>query len=80
MRVLINRFHPKGQDALMKLLPMDEKRNLLQQEIHSRNLSPLLNQDQENLERIHYSWFKEPLTEISSYWRSFAASALLKSR
>jgi hypothetical protein len=58
LRVLINRYNPKAGNALLKFLPKEEAQAINSQEIRSTDLTPILQQPQKTLEKIHYSWIK----------------------
>lgn len=62
LRVLINRYNAKAGQALLKFLPEDERQSVLNQNIHSTDVLPLLMQPQQLMERVHYSWI-QPLLE-----------------
>ncbi len=60
LRVLINRFNPKAGNSLLKFFSPEEAQAVMNQDIRSTDLAPILQQPQKSLSRIHYSWI-EPL-------------------
>lgn len=62
LRVLINRYHSKEGHALLKFLPEEERQSVMDQEVSSMDLTPILEQPQKALAKIHYSWI-QPLEE-----------------
>lgn len=63
LRVLINRYNPRMGEALLRLLPEDEARAILSQNIRSQDIAPLLYQPQRLIEHMHYSWLKPVIFE-----------------
>lgn len=61
-RVLVNRYHPKSAEALLKFLPRDQLTDISSVHIHSDDLRPILQHPQNAISRIHYSWIK-PLVD-----------------
>lgn len=64
LRTLINRYDPKEQEALLKFLPSKERQALLDQDVPIKDIRPLLFQNQQTLERMHYSWLKPILKQL----------------
>lgn len=62
LKVLINRFNPKGGNALLKLLPQEDAQNLSNFDINSTDIMPLLYQPLNLIQQMHYSWI-QPLIE-----------------
>lgn len=58
LRVLINRYNPKAGNALIKFLPEEEARAVINQNIRSTDLAPILQQPQKSLASMHYSWIQ----------------------
>lgn len=76
VRVFINRYHPKANNAFMKLLPPDDRLALLSEDITSKDLAPMLRQPQKALSRIHYSWIAKVIKTFPSPLQLIAASCL----
>lgn len=64
LRVLLNRYHPKGIDPLLKLLPPEEMKSVADKQIQSSDLAPLLNQPHTMIEKMHYSWIKPLMSKF----------------
>ena len=58
LRVFINRYNPKAGDALLKFLPKEDMQMVLDQEIRSTDLSPILHQPEKLVKQMHHSWLK----------------------
>lgn len=58
LRVLINRYNPKAGNVLLKFLPKEEAQAVMDQDIQSNDLAPILQQPQKSLAKIHYSWIQ----------------------
>src|SRR4051812_41457364 len=78
LRVLINRHNPKAGEGLLKFLPKEEAQQVLNQEIQSLEIEPILYQPQKILERMHYSWIKPHLEKFPKALQPVAVSALAK--
>jgi len=61
LRVLINRYNPKAGNTLLKFLPEDEAKEIMNQNIYSSDLLPILHSRQ-SISTIHYSWI-QPLLD-----------------
>jgi hypothetical protein len=64
LRVLINRYNPAAGDALLKFLPKEEMQLVLDQEIRSTDLSPILHQPEKLIKQMHHSWLMPLLTKF----------------
>jgi len=64
MRVFINRYNPKAGDALLKFLPKEEMQVVLQQDIRSTDLTPILHQPEKLVKQMHHSWIKPLLKKF----------------
>ena len=62
LRVLINRYNPKAGNALLKFLPAEKAAMVMNQDIDSADFTPLLQQPQKSVARMHYSWI-QPILE-----------------
>lgn len=58
LRVMINRYNPTAGNDLLKFLPEQEAQVVMNQEIHSTELAPILQQPERTLASIHYSWIQ----------------------
>ena len=76
LRVLMNHFHPKEPDVLMKFLSKESARGVMEQKINSSDLSPLFQQPERDLHSIHYSWIQPTLQTIPSSLQTVFASVL----
>lgn len=76
LRVLINRYNPRAGNALLKFLPKDELQAVKAQDIHSTDLTPLLQQPQKSMAKIHYSWIQPLLSAFPEKLHPVAVAAL----
>lgn len=76
LRVLINRYDLKSSNALLKFLPQEEIQAAMAIEINSTDLTPILKQPQNSVEKIHYSWIKPLLEKYPEPLRPSILSAL----
>jgi hypothetical protein len=76
LRVLINRYNPKAGNALLKFLPQDALQVVTALDIRSTDLSPILQQPQKSLSRIHYSWIQPLLEKFPDRLQPVVISAL----
>lgn len=58
-RILLNRFNPQNQNNIVKFLPVEESKQVMNQDIQSNDVNPLLNQPYALINWIDHSW-KEP--------------------
>lgn len=75
LKVLINRFNPKAGSALLKFLPQEEAQKVANINIASTDITPLLNQPQRLLDRMHYSWVAPYLEKFPPNLIPFAMGA-----
>lgn len=75
-RVLVNRFHPKGSDAVLKFLPDDERQKVLEQDVRSSDLMPILCEPQRLVAELHYSWINTLLEQFPKTLRPLVIAAL----
>jgi hypothetical protein len=64
LRVLINRYNPDMGNALLKFLPEEGLQKISTLDIHSSDLTPILQQPQKSLASIHYSWIQPLLKKF----------------
>lgn len=64
-RLCVNRFHQKDSDAYFKVVPQEQTKLLLGQDVSSANLTSLLSSSLQNLQRVHYSWLPQVLEQFS---------------
>lgn len=64
LRVLINRYNPKAGNALLKFLPQEDVEGVMAENIQSTDLTPILQQPQKSLAKIHYSWIQPLLADF----------------
>lgn len=76
LRVLINRYNPKAGNALLKFLPEDELQAVTNLDIRSTDLTPILQQPQKSLAKIHYSWIQPFLKNFPDSLQSVVIGAL----
>lgn len=76
LRVLTNRFHPKNGNALLKFLSQDDADAVLEHQITSTDLKPILEQPQKALASIHYSWIQPLLQYFPNQLHQIVMSAL----
>jgi len=76
LRVLINRYNPKGGNTLTKFLPEEEAQAVMNQEINSTDLTPILLKPQKSLAAIHYSWIQPLLQKFPESLQPVVLSAL----
>jgi hypothetical protein len=66
LRVLMNRYNPQTGNALLKLLPAEDLKAVMSQDIRSTDLTPLMLQPQKILTNMHYSWLKPLIDQFPS--------------
>lgn len=76
LRVLINRYNPKAGNALLKFLPEKEAKAVMDQDIRSNDLGPILQQPQRSLSKIHYSWIQPVLQKFPESLQPVIMAAL----
>lgn len=64
LRVLLNYFHPSNSDALLRYLPNEDAAAIRAQKIDSDNVSLTVEQPQDVIERMHYSWLLPAFKEL----------------
>lgn len=78
LRVLINRYNPKEEGALLKLLQDDAAEKIASQNIRSAELGPILEQPQKAIAKLHYSWIEPVFLKFPSSMLSIVASTLTR--
>jgi hypothetical protein len=76
LRVFINRYNPKAGNALLKFLPQDQLTAVTALDIRSTDLTPILQQPQKSLARLHYSWIQPLLGKFSDRMQPVVMAAL----
>lgn len=76
LKTLFNRYDAKVQEVLLKFLPPEAQQKLLEHDLQTSDLLPLLYQHQDTLERMHYSWLKPLLRQFPEQLMSFLISSL----
>lgn len=76
LKVLLNRYHPKDQDALVKLLPLAEQQAILAHKIQTNDLSALLKQPKDVLETMDATWIQPILEKFPENWFPFLLATL----
>lgn len=76
LRVLINRFNPKTGDVFYKFLSKESVAELKEQKVTEKDLSPILQQPQKGLSKIHYSWIAPAIEKLPKSLRSAACASL----
>lgn len=64
LRLLLNRYHGGNFESLLAALPDAERQKIINVSLESKEPEAYLLQPYENLRRIHYSWFIEPLRRL----------------
>ena len=76
LRVLINRFNPKAGNRLLNFLHEEDKQAVRDIEIDSTLLTPLLEQPQNGVAKIHYSWIEPLISHFPSSLQPAVLSSL----
>lgn len=76
LRVFINRYNSEAGNNLLKFLPQEQAQAVMNQDIRSADLSPILKQPHQSLARIHYSWLQPALKQFPESLRLTFLSAL----
>jgi hypothetical protein len=64
LRVLLNKYHQKASDTLLKILPEEDANGIKSQTTYSNNAEVVLTQPEELIRKIHYSWLTEAFKVI----------------
>lgn len=76
LRVLINRYNSKAGSALLKFLPKEEAREVMNEDIPSTDLNPILELPQKAISKIHFSWIQPALAKFPESLQRLFISAL----
>lgn len=76
MRVFINRYNKTAGDALLKFLPQEERQFVLDQEIHSTDLNPILHQPEKLIKQMHHSWLQPLVAKFPTHLHPVIAASL----
>ncbi len=76
MRILLNRFHPKAIKEFLNVLPQEEAREILTQDIITSDIDPIFVDPQEFLKNIHYSWVAPYVRKLAPNTQAMLLSAL----
>lgn len=63
-KVLLNRFHPAANEALLKPLPEDETKEILTQTVSSDEAGAILSWPHDLIASTHYSWLAPLIREM----------------
>lgn len=76
LRILINHYNPKAGNALLRFLPPSEAQQVMNQDIRSTDIMPILHQPQRLIEKMHYSWLQPIIEQLPEPLRPLAVAAL----
>ncbi|NGX42754.1 MAG: hypothetical protein K940chlam7_01041 [Chlamydiae bacterium] len=65
LRLLLNRYHEGTTESVLKGLPEEERRKVLDLPLVSKDVLPALRQPIEAMQHVHYSWLIPQLQSIS---------------
>jgi hypothetical protein len=74
IRVLMNRYDSQGIPKLLKFLPEQQQKFILEESTRSKDLAPILEDPFKVLKKIHYSWLKPIVEKLPKEWQLFAVS------
>lgn len=80
LRVLLNHYHPGSADAVLKLLPPDEAKDLINLKISSKDLGAPFFSAEDQIEPIHYSWLSDALQKMPAGTQPYAILSLSDSK
>lgn len=80
LRTMLNRFHPKGIDPILKLLPQEDAQNVKRQQVTENAYTAILSSPSEWISRIHYSWLQPAFEKENSIYQNFFFSLLPESQ
>lgn len=64
LRVLLNKYHQKASDTLLKILPEEDAKGVISLNAYSNRPEIVLTQPEELIQNIHYSWLVDALKAI----------------
>jgi hypothetical protein len=76
LRVLLNRFHQGSIETLLQPLPEEDVRSILNTDITTKEVHPVLAEPGEVLSKIHYSWLCNPINSFPETLRPYLLGAL----
>src|ERR1043165_236077 len=76
LRVLLNRFHEGTLESIVKSVAPEDLKMILNQNITSKDIAPVLASPAEILKNIHYSWFQAQIEKLPEQVRRTAVSLL----
>lgn len=76
LRILLNRFHEGAAEAIVKAVSPDDVKMILNQNIQSKDVGPILASPSEILMKIHYSWLQPELDKLPKNVLGVAISLL----
>lgn len=79
MRVLLNRYHTRDIDSVLKALTEEEAKEVLTYDVKSSDIAPVFVQPEELIQRIHYSWLVPIFKKWAPDFQKLILSALPES-
>lgn len=76
MRVLLNRYYHGTSESFLRAGSTEDGQMILEQDIHSVDLSPILSQPFEKIGKIHYSWLTPLIAQYPAPVDSLMIDAL----
>ena len=76
LRILLNRFHEGSAEAIVKAVSPDDVKMILNQNIQSKDVGPILSYPSDVLTKIHYSWLQPELDKLPKNVLEVAISLL----
>jgi hypothetical protein len=64
LRILLNRFHGGAAEAIVKGVSPDDVKMILNQNIQSKEIDPILAPPSDILMKVHYSWLQRELEKL----------------
>lgn len=76
MRILLNRFHSKNSKEFLSLLPSEDAKQILNQDVLAYDVDPVFVKPQDFLKNIHYSWMAPHVKSLPQYIQKILISSL----
>ncbi|HEY4832884.1 MAG TPA: hypothetical protein VIH61_10035 [Waddliaceae bacterium] len=76
LRILLNRFHEGAVEGIVKGVSPDDVKMILNQNVESKEINPILASPSDILMRIHYSWLQPELEKLPKNVVGIAISLL----
>lgn len=76
MRILLNRFHGKNTKEFLSLLPPEESKQILMQDVLTSEIDPVFVRPREFLKNIHFSWIVPHMQKFPGHIQDLLVSAL----